>query len=178
MVDLAELGERICVAGPSNSGKSTLAEAVGLARGLPVVHLDRLRHLPNTDYELRPDAEFVALHDEAIASPRWIVDGNYSVCLPQRLERATGFILLDVPPVAALARYLRRCWVEPDRCGGLEGGRDSVKWAMVRHILVVNPRNRERFERTFEGLGIPKVRLASTRELNEFYRSAGLERPS
>jgi len=46
---LVELGTRISTMGPSNSGKSTLAEAIGRARNLEVVHLDRLRHLPHTD---------------------------------------------------------------------------------------------------------------------------------
>ncbi|WP_313442401.1 hypothetical protein [Brevundimonas sp.] len=45
MLTLAELGPRICIMGPSNSGKSTLAVAIGDAKGLEVVHLDRLRHL-------------------------------------------------------------------------------------------------------------------------------------
>lgn len=47
---LVELGTRIFTMGPSNSGKSTLAEAVGRAQSLEVVHLDRLHHLPHTDW--------------------------------------------------------------------------------------------------------------------------------
>jgi hypothetical protein len=55
------------------------------------------------------------------------MDGNYSRrCLPQRLERATGIILLDVPTVTSLVRYLRRSWFERNRRGFLEGGKDHV----------------------------------------------------
>jgi adenylate kinase family enzyme len=90
---LSELGERICILGPSNSGKSTLADAIGRKRGLKVVHLDQLHHLPNTDWKMRPAREFLALHDEAIAGDQWVIDGNYSKCFPQRFQRATGIIL-------------------------------------------------------------------------------------
>src|SRR5690606_26129121 len=37
--------------------------------------------------------------------------GNYSRLLPQRLEKATGFILLDIPTTTSLYRYFRRCWL-------------------------------------------------------------------
>ena len=74
-MQLAEFGQRICILGPSNSGKSTLAAAVARKLGLPVVHLDQLHHLPDTDWQPRPRSEFVALHDAAIAGERWVMDG-------------------------------------------------------------------------------------------------------
>ncbi|MCW3476324.1 P-loop NTPase family protein [Limobrevibacterium gyesilva] len=171
-----DLGPRICIMGPSNSGKSTLAEAIGRARDLPSVHLDQLYHLPNTQWEPRPEAEFIALHDEAILRPRWVMDGNYSRCLPQRVERATGFILLDIPTLTGLLRYLRRSWFERDRPGALAGGRDSVKWEMIHHIAVVTRVNRKRYKEMFDHITLPKVKLATTRELTRFYHSAGLGR--
>jgi adenylate kinase family enzyme len=70
-MQLSELGERICILGPSNSGKSTLADAIARRRGLKAIHLDRLHHIPNTNWKLRPSEEFLALHDEAVASDRW-----------------------------------------------------------------------------------------------------------
>ena len=105
---LDESGPRICIMGPSNSGKSTLAEAIGRAKGFKLVHLDQLHHLPHTDWVPRPPAEFAALHDAAITGNRWVIEGNCSRLLPQRLERATGFILLDVPTTISLYRYVRR----------------------------------------------------------------------
>lgn len=50
----SDLGDRICILGPSNSGKSTLADAIARKRGLEPIHLDLLHHLPNTDWEPRP----------------------------------------------------------------------------------------------------------------------------
>lgn len=91
-----------------------MAEAIGAARDLPVIHLDQLYHRPNTDWEPRPALEFVALHDAAIGAPRWVMDGNYSRTLPQRLAGATGFIPLDVSTAISLLRYVRRSWFERD----------------------------------------------------------------
>lgn len=173
---LTELGTRICIMGPSNSGKSTLAEAIGKARDMQVVHLDQLHHLPHTDWVPRPPAEFTALHDAAIAGDRWVMDGNYSRLLPQRLQRATGVILLDVPTTTSLYRYIRRCWFERDRRGGLEGGRDSVKWDMIRHITIATRANRTRYRTLFDAITLPKIQIASTATLTAFYRANGLRR--
>jgi adenylate kinase family enzyme len=162
--------------GPSNSGKSTLAAAIARARSLTPIHLDQLHHLPNTDWQPRPDQEFIALHDEAISGTSWVMDGNYSRCLPQRLARATGVILLDASTATSLLRYLRRSWFERDRLGGLEGGKDSVKWDMIRYIAVTTRRNRWRYKEMFGHIALPKIQLSTPREFAWFYRSEGLGR--
>jgi adenylate kinase family enzyme len=173
---LDDLGPRICVMGPSNSGKSTLAAAIGRHRGLPPVHLDQLHHLPNTDWMVRPAPAFAALHDAAIGQSHWVMEGNYSRLLAQRLARAIGFILLDVGTLVSLGRYLRRCWFPGDRHGGLEGGRDSVKWSMIRHIATVTRTNRRRYRDLFDDIALPKIKLLSPAALDSFYRSNGLSR--
>lgn len=175
-VTLDDLGTRICILGPSNSGKSTLAQAISRSRDLTPVHLDQLHHLPDTDWVPRPQDEFAALHDAVIQTDRWVIDGSYSRLLPQRLERATGLILLDVSTLTSLFRYLRRSWFERDRVGGLEGGRDSVKWAMIHHIAVVNRAGRARNARLFHELRLPRVRLDSPGAVDAFYQANGLIR--
>ncbi|WPB58514.1 AAA family ATPase [Xylophilus sp. GOD-11R] len=177
MTTLDDLGPRICVMGPSNSGKSTLAEAIARRQDLPPVHLDQLYHLPFTDWEPRRTADFVRLHDEAIAHDRWVMDGNYANCMPQRLARATGLILLDCPTAISLYRYVLRCWRGGSRRGGLAGGQDSVKWAMLRHIAVVTPPKRARYQALFDQLALPKVYLRTPRALDEFRRREQLPAP-
>jgi hypothetical protein len=173
---LDDLGSRICILGPSNSGKSTLASSISKARGLPCIHLDQLHHQPNTNWRPRPDSEFIALHDEALRAEQWVMDGNYSRCLPQRLARATGVILLDTSIVTSLFRYIRRSWFERDRIGGLEGAKDGVNWALIRHIAITSPANRRRYKALFDRIDLPKIGLASPRALADFYRAEGLGR--
>ncbi|WP_028601185.1 ATPase AAA [Ottowia thiooxydans] len=174
MDSLHDLGSRICILGPSNSGKSTLAEAIARKRGLPAIHLDQLFHQPHTDWQPRPQAEFIRLHDQAIEQHQWVMEGNYTRTLDQRLERATGFILLEVSTAISLFRYFRRTWFEHHRPGALEGGKDSIKWGMLRHIAIVTPGNRLRYAELYEKARLPKVKLATTGELNRFYQAEQL----
>ncbi|SDF89883.1 AAA family ATPase [Terriglobus roseus] len=176
MMHLSELGERICILGPSNSGKSTLADAIARRSGSKAIHLDQLHHLPNTNWVPRPAKEFVALHDEAITGERWVIDGNYSKLFPQRFQRATGVILLDISTLTSLFRYLRRTIFERSRIGALAGGQDSIKLAMLHHIAVVTPGNRKRYAEVYRQLVLPKLYLPSTRDLNKCYQEWGLER--
>lgn len=175
-MELAELGDRICILGPSNSGKSTLADAIGRKRGLTPIHLDQLYHLPGTDWVPRPREEFIALHDEAIKGERWVMDGNYFVCMPQRFARATGVILLEISTTLSLARYFRRTLFQKNRVGSLNGGQDSIKWMMIRHITVVTPGNRERNRKTFADVTLPKIYLPSAAAISAVYEQWALER--
>jgi adenylate kinase family enzyme len=176
MLALSEFGERICIMGPSNSGKSTLADAIARKNRTQAIHLDVLHHLPGTDWKSRPFADFQRLHDAAIEAPRWVIDGNYSQLLPQRLERATGFILLDIPTPLSLFRYIRRCLFRGGRLGSLEGGKDSVKWNMLRHIAFTTPRNRKRYAELQRTVELPKIYLVSAGQIKGCYSEWGLER--
>jgi adenylate kinase family enzyme len=177
-MQLPELGERICILGPSNSGKSTLADAIARKRGLRAIHLDQLHHLPNTDWQTRPADEFLVLHDEAITGSQWVIDGNYSKCLPQRLQRATGIILLDISMFASLFRYVRRAAFDRARIGALEGGQDSIKMSMIYHIAVITPQSRRRYADVYQQLPLPKVYLPSIRAIKACYQHWDLERAS
>jgi adenylate kinase family enzyme len=175
---LSYFGSRIMICGPSNSGKSTLARALGRQLGLPTTYLDLLYHLPNTDWEPRPKEEFVALHDAAISGDQWVIDGNYFGTIPQRLARATGIVLLGSEPWRAAARNVRRTLFETrHRAGQLEGGIDKLSWTFFRFIIVEQPRKRARDQAILRGSGLPMVELASMRELRELYAAWALERP-
>lgn len=163
------------ICGPSNSGKSTLAAAIGRRLGIEPVHLDTLRHLPNTDWEPRPDEEFARLHAEAIARDAWVMDGNYSKLFPPRLERATGIIVLDDNRWANLFRYFRRTLFERPRNGALEGARDSIKWAMIRWIWTSGPRA-DHYRAELPKSGLPCLALRGMRELQRLYDAWGLSR--
>jgi adenylate kinase family enzyme len=170
-------GPRIMICGTSNTGKSTLALALSTKLGLPVVHLDRQRFLAGTDWQERPTSEFQALHDAAIEADRWIMEGNYSFLMPQRIARATGIILLRDNRLANFGRYLWRTLVERKRAGNLEGNRDSIKWDMVHWVLVRAPRNVQTYRTMLPATGLPFFEVASMRELRRLYRAWGLSRP-
>lgn len=173
---LADLGPRICIVGPSGSGKSTLAVAIGQHLGGPVIHLDRLFHRPDSDWVPRPFDDFAADHAAAVNGATWVTDGNYTRLLQSRLARATGLILLDAPIAVSFGRYFRRSWLERHRAGGLMSGRDSVKWSMIRHIVIAGIADRRRYAAFFDAAHLPKVRLTSSVAIASFYRTEGLTR--
>ncbi|MEI7062886.1 AAA family ATPase [Dickeya chrysanthemi] len=173
---LSDLGDRICIMGPSNSGKSTLANAIAKKCNLDVIHLDQLFHIPYSNWQERPLHEFLQLHDEAIKREKWVMDGNYKRCLPQRLSRATGLILLDVSTLSSVLRYINRTLFQHKRYGGLAGGTDRLNGKMFRHIIAATPKNRKYYAELFETVPLPKIRLVSINEINKQFDEWGLTR--
>ncbi|MFN7092030.1 MAG: AAA family ATPase [Allorhizobium sp.] len=171
MLPLHSLGERIVVLGPSNAGKSTLAVAVSKKLDLPTVHLDQLHHLPHTDWQARTEAEFAALHDAAILEDRWVIEGNYSRLMPERLARATGAILITSSHWRRFLRYLKRTLINrADRAGHLEGARDSIKWEMIHWILVKTRNSPEKYRQVLTKTNLPLVECHTAEELDALYR--------
>ncbi len=164
------------ICGPSNSGKSTLAVALGRRLGIPAIHLDRFRHLEHTDWRQRPDEEFARMHDAAVQGDAWVMDGNYSKLFASRLSRATGIILLSDYRLFNFARYLRRTLFQKHRPGNLEGASDSLKWAMVNWILVRSPPGLARYRRELPAAGLPFLEVRGIRQLNRLYLAWGLAR--
>lgn len=125
----------------------------------------------------RPDAEFEALHDAAVADDHWVIEGNYSRWLPGRLARATGLVLLEASTTASLLRYFRRTLSSGERAGGMEGVRDHISLEMIRFILGPMRTNRHRYRHFFDEFGGPKVFLPNRRALQAFYRANSLTGP-
>lgn len=98
--------KRVMIIGGPGSGKSTLARAMGARLGLPVTHIDRFQFQAGwveTDPRQR-DARI----RETIARDSWIIDGNYSSTVQDRMDRADTLIWLDVPMWRRLWRVARR----------------------------------------------------------------------
>ena len=172
-----EMGRRIVIMGPTNAGKSTLAVAMGEKLGVPALHIDLFRHLPNTDWEQRPDQEFGAIHDAAIAEPEWVMEGNCTKLLPQRLARATGIIVVDDYLWRRYWRYFRRTLGRAPRAGALEGGKDSIKWDMI-HWLWHTRNAAQVSRRRASHSGIPHLLIRNQTEMQGLYRAWGLTPPS
>ena len=171
MHSLESLGTRIIVLGPSNAGKSTLAVALSRKLDIEAIHLDQFQHLPNTDWKPRPEAEFARLHDDAIMGEHWVMDGNYSRLMPQRLARATGAILITSSRWRRLARYIRRTTVNrSERAGHLEGAQDSIKWDMIDWILFKTQNSATKYADALRRSGLPTVECHTAKALDELYR--------
>ena len=97
---------RILIIGPLGAGKSTLALELGRLLAVPVHHLDTLYW--GDGWTPTPPAEWQALLDRIVADESWIIDGNFTSSLPQRLAAADTVIYLDLGPLTSSIRAVRR----------------------------------------------------------------------
>lgn len=168
---LNDLGQRICVFGPSSSGKSTLAEAISKKLQIEAIHVDQLFHEEHGNWIARDEAEFLRLHTHAIQAEAWVMDGNYSVSIPDRLSRATGIILFSTNRWGNLWRYILRGVFVSNRIGGLPGGQDTLSWSMVRHILIVSPTNERRRLDHLKNSGLPFVHICGFSNIKKLFEA-------
>jgi adenylate kinase family enzyme len=98
--------KRVLILGSAGAGKSTLARTLGSILGLPLIHLDA--HFWQPGWRESPRDEWKQRVAELVRGDAWIMDGNYSRTLPERLEAADTAILLDIPRVQCLYRVVVR----------------------------------------------------------------------
>lgn len=171
---LAELGARIAIIGYTSSGKSSLARDIGRALDLPAHHVDLMHHQPGTQWQPRPTEEYVRLHAEAIRGERWVIDGSYTATMPERLERATSVIWLNMSALSSLSRYLYREFFVPARPGALPGAKPRVSWEMVHLILFGRKARLARMRKIATQSRKPLLEIGSMRELDFLRTQWGL----
>jgi adenylate kinase family enzyme len=152
-MDLLRLA-RVAVVGTSCSGKTTLTRRLGAALEAPHVELDALYWGP--DWTPEPSERFRSRVEQAVAGPRWVIDGNYAVVRDLVWRNATTLIWLDYPfPLVfsrALVRTLGRIVSqEPVLAGNRESWRaildpEWIPWWVIRTYR----RRRREYPRLFQ----------------------------
>ncbi len=176
MTPLESLGPRICIIGPSNAGKSTLADLIAQKIGATPVHLDQLAHYPESHWQRRPDQEFIDLHGKEIIQESWVIEGNYSICMPERFNRASAVIWLDPPLIGCTWRYIwRSFFAKPGRIGGLAGARHEFSWELVKFTWTKYPKNKLKYKQLLKNFDKPLLVIPSMQLLNRYTSFWGLK---
>ena len=105
----SSVGRRIAVYGPTGSGKSTVAAAIGERLGLQLVELDAIFWQP--DWQPTPQDEFRAAVLEQLDAnlTGWVCAGNYFSAVGEKvLSRADTVVWLRLPFRVAFWRLLLR----------------------------------------------------------------------
>jgi adenylate kinase family enzyme len=97
---------RIVVIGNTGSGKSTLAAALARCLELRHIELDAFMHEPNWT-PARPEV-FRERVERAVATERWVVDGNYGQVRDIVWPRADMVVWLDYTLPRVLLQLFRR----------------------------------------------------------------------
>ncbi|MGN1020913.1 MAG: adenylate kinase [Aristaeellaceae bacterium] len=95
------MAQRILIIGCPGSGKTTFALRLAEKTGLPLYHLDSLYWRADRTHLTRE--ELADVLRPILASPRWIIDGNYNSTMPLRVEASEEVIFLDYPTEVCLA---------------------------------------------------------------------------
>lgn len=98
--------KKVIVIGCPGSGKTTFAEKLSRATGLPLYYLDAIWHKPDRTHIARD--EFDERLGEILDLDGWIIDGNYSRTLEQRLIVCDTVFFFDLPTEVCLAGATER----------------------------------------------------------------------
>jgi adenylate kinase family enzyme len=98
--------KKVLVIGPGGSGKSTFATRLGKLLKIDVIHLDQIYWRPG--WIETPKPEWRKTVAELLTRHSWIIDGNYSGTLQERIEASDTVIFLDLPRTLCLWRVLKR----------------------------------------------------------------------
>jgi adenylate kinase family enzyme len=166
---------RVAIIGTSCCGKTLFARRLAEALGQSHVELDALYWGPS--WTSTAPSTFYALVASALASDRWVVDGNYSPVRELVWSRATSIVWLNYSFPLVFWRALRRTVRRALRGDILFSGnretlrgsffsRESVLW----WVITTYRRRRRRYEQLLSGEAVRHVAV------HEFIRPGDAER--
>ena len=144
------IGRRVMTVGGNGAGKTEFSKKLAALTGLPLTHLDRLGWQEN--WEKTPREEFNARLAEVVAGEEWIIDGNWSRTIPDRLKRADTVFWFDFSGIrclkGVLTRFFRNRGKTRDDMGGdfpevLDGEKLRFFWTALTGARKIHGRIEE-----------------------------------
>ncbi len=135
--------EKIIIVGCPGSGKTTLANILGKKLNIPVHHLDKYYWKDN--WQAITQEEFSEIQRVITSGDRWIIDGNYSRTIENRMLYADTIIFFDFPSYViywrVFKRYIKNFGKQRKDMGG--NNKESLKWDFIKFIYNFHSRSRE-----------------------------------
>jgi adenylate kinase family enzyme len=172
--------KKVAIFGNAGGGKSTLSNRLSEITDLPVYILDKIQFLSG-GIEV-PQAEYQRIHQEILATDRWIIDGfGCMETLWPRLNEADTLIYIDLPlsvhfwlvTKRAIAGHFKPPAGWPERSPILKSSISSYRALWLCHKSLT-PKYREYVDRVQSQKRV--YHLTSTQEISQFL--ASIERES
>lgn len=161
---------RISIVGGSGSGKSTLCSILSKELNLPSIHLDGINFDSNW-VEIDKLKRDRIIADKTLED-KWIIDGNYTRTLKNRLERADLIIWLDYSTFALLRGVLKRILkgINKER-PEIPGCKERLDFTFIKYVITYNKKKRYIIEDNLSNISKEKVLVfKNQKDLNNWLK--------
>jgi adenylate kinase family enzyme len=122
---------KVLVIGNGGSGKSTFSVRLGAAVGVPVVHLDK--HFWKANWVETPKDEWKKTVQNLSATDAWVMDGNYSGTLRERMMASDTIVYFNRSKILCLLGVFRRR-ISGKRVDSINGCPERIDFQFVKWI--------------------------------------------
>ena len=164
---------KIIVIGCPGSGKTTFAEKLQRATNLPLYYLDAIWHKPDRSHISREE------YDEKLAeifqTEEWIIDGNYSRTIEERMQNSDTIFLFDLSTEVCLQGATERLGKERYDMPWIDTELDSnLKQEIEEFPNTMLPRIYELLEKYRDGRTV--IVFKAREEADRYIENMDLER--
>lgn len=165
--------KKIMLIGSGGAGKSTLAKQLGKKLNINVYHLDSLFWLPhwqNTDITYKRN-----IQNELLKKSSWIIDGNYSSTLAERMQSADTIIYLQRSRWVCLYHVVKR-WFKyrgQSRPDMQQDCPEHLDFDFLKWVWNFSKRNHPTILKQIMALDVAKqvIILKNTKQIQKFLQS-------
>jgi adenylate kinase family enzyme len=132
---------RISIIGGSGSGKSTLTNILSKELNLPAIHLDAINF--NSNWVKIDSKKRDTIILEKLLEEKWIIDGNYTKTIKQRLDKSDLIIWLDYSTFKQLTGVLKRyIKLHNKQRQEIPGCNERFNFKFIKYVLTYNKKKR------------------------------------